>query len=443
MRKQPPQRPGRQAGLSLIETTLLLLIVSLLLLPLLKLIEIRRTAHRYDQTQGNLTTVASALHQHVQRNGRYPRPAARHLAEGDADFGRETSLALGDLPFCAGGGETLPCSTIRMRPGGPPALILIGDVPFAALGLESAAAVDGWGGKLTYAVTADLTEAAFFDDNGGGIRIVDADGDDHEGANGNAHFALVSHGVNQRGAFSIAGRLIAPCVTGAEARADVENCNNDGAFNSNFAEQVTEIGVAYNRQHAVAESPAYYDDFLRFSLSAPGDIWGRSRVSSLSPDVFKRNRGRVRIGAPPNGSLRLPIAMVEVMGHAATDRLLTPRICPYPTNRAAPRTGCAAVAASAGAGLVSPRYLPGVFTPSIIGGVVNPANAGRTGGGIDCGRRGVTGISAANEECALQEVANVGLLSGLQTLCTPDPRTGISRYPRGVNADGTLICERP
>lgn len=443
-------RPAdREDGLSLIETALLLLILSLLLLPVLEMIKLRQTAARQNNTQGHLATVTSALHQFALRNGRYPAPAHRNLAATDANFGREVPFSVSATPLC-GGGDALMCRTLgrdtTIDADSSPDFVLIGDVPIAALGLEPQAMLDGFGTKFTYAITAHLTNDAFFDENTGAIRVIDASGNNHDGTDGNAHFVLVSHGADQRGGFSISGMLVSTCGGGGVFAKDHDNCNNDGVFNTNAAPFTTEFGTDYGRQQSLVLGANYYDDYVSFAIAVPGDLWGRIATDSMEPDIFKRSSGRIRVGAVPPGSgdtFRVPVAMVEVIGDVATDRMLTARICPYPTNRSTPTANCSVVAANAGAGLVAPQYLPGVFTPSIIGGAVSTANANKAGGGIDCGGRGITGIGAANEECNLQQVNSVGLLGGLLTHCTPDPNTGISRYPRGVNANGTPICERP
>src|SRR5690606_18273347 len=61
------------------------------------------------------------------------------------------------------------CRTPGMRAGSS---ILLGTVPYAALGLSIKDAHDGWGNKITYAVTEVLTQTSTFNDQLGTIGLL-------------------------------------------------------------------------------------------------------------------------------------------------------------------------------------------------------------------------------------------------------------------------------
>jgi type II secretory pathway pseudopilin PulG len=426
-------------GLTLIEVCFGIIILGLLLLPMAKLYDIYRIKEVLTRSDGNIQVIQSALQKYALRNGRYPIPAQRDLAPDDAGFGQEYAGAIG----ACGGGDVVPCRTAGFNATNDD--ILIGDVPFATLGLPQMYITDGYGNKFTYAVTENQTvdppTPGIFDDKGS-IRVVDdADGDTN-GTNGDIHFVVLSHGEDGKGAFSLEGVLIQAC---AGAGADIENCDNDGEFNNNFA--FIDNDTPYGRLSVAAAGANYYDDYLRFSISASGDIWSRS---PSTPDIHNRNGtgGNILVGpladfnsdgftllAPADmdadgtpESADRPSQKVLVSGYVRGDALLTNRLCNF-------QDGCETVGGTGHLVGGGPYYAREQFHPGVIAGMPNPANANVSGGGIYCGaNRAMTGIDNVDERCTYNRMP--ALPAGVSN-CPPNTWT------RGVTAAGQLNCIVP
>ncbi|MDB2683057.1 hypothetical protein N9Z27_02260 [Alphaproteobacteria bacterium] len=355
----------KQDGLSLLETTILLLVLGLLLLPILHLQTINRKYEVVANTESNIHTLKSALRQYAMRNGRYPRPAARNLNETDATFGQEAAVT----GNCAGDDAT-PCRIAGAHDpdddgagtNGPyPNTVLIGDIPFASLGVPQHFIVDGWGSKFTYAISEGLTQtgpAMPFDETMGVIKITsleqkDVPGvdDDRLNTSSDAHFVIISHGSNQRGAWSISGQLISPCDPATPAR-EVENCNYnvDATFTDNSVTHSLVAGDGtvldpYEPFFSYANNADYFDDYIGFDVSISGNIWSKNNTDIAidpSPDIFSRGVRNIRIGQVPDNLtevqkpyLQTPQTSMEVIGDVIADELHVNTLCSYPSNRLA------------------------------------------------------------------------------------------------------------
>lgn len=399
-------------GFTVLEIAIGLLVLGLLATPAIQLYRLAVVERTLKQSDGHLIIIQSALQKFALRNGRYPVPAAFNLGPGVADFGREYT---GAINACAMGMDTV-CRAIGERDvilpaGNDP--VLIGSVPFAALGLPLRYARDGYAHKFTYAVTESMIAAASFVDDQGAVRVVDRANTDTPGTAANAHYALVAHGKDGKGAFNLTGTLSTPCTA---AGTDTNNCNNDAIFNNNFDYMGTAPFIEYKRYEATAAGAQHYDDYVRFSTTTTGDTWTQT---ANAPDIYSRNNGNIRIGPGP-----APTAKIEVMGNLRATRLRTTQLCVY--------GGCDA--AGPVAGLAVPAWPPLVFKPDIIGGTPNTANANRPGGGISCGDMGLTGIGLSDEECAYNRFP-VGMPLG--TTCPA------GQWARGTNAAGELNCVTP
>ncbi len=340
-----------QSGLSLIETAVLLIVLGLLLIPILHLQSIERKYEVVSETTTNIATIQSALRQYAVRNGRYPQPAQRNVSEGSSAFGTEYTGAIGN---CSGD-DTVPCRVAGARdpdPGNFTNSVLIGDVPFAEIGLPQNFIIDGYGSKFTYAITEGLTLPTnnfSTTETFGTIKVVDRGDTDRQNTESNAHFVIISHGENQRGAWSLSGQLIAPCNDGNNRREN-ENCNNaDSTFTDNLAsfkflisgedgssesDYTTEEKPWFSR----VENSDFFDDYIGFDTSISGEMWSKSNANNpLVSDVSSRIQGNIRIGRVPTNFTKEQIAkltrantQIEVMGNAMADEIRVNALCPYP-----------------------------------------------------------------------------------------------------------------
>lgn len=396
-----------KAGFTLIEITIGLAVLGLLMLPLIYFYNLHQTRERIAQSDGHLITIQSALQKFAIRNGRYPIPAAYGLGPGAANYGQEHG---GAIAACTAGMNTV-CRTAGFRDLLPPAgndPVLIGAVPFAALGLPQKISIDGYGRKITYAISETMTLTASFQDDRGVIKVVDRSGGNTSGTNNNAHYVVLSHGKDGKGAFTLDGVLVQACTPAGQ---DLANCNNDGSFNNNY-----DFLPEYVRYAVDPAGAQHFDDYTRFATTTTGDTWTKT---ANAPDIYNRNTGNIRMG--PGGT---PSARVEVMGNIKSDALNTTRLCLY--------GGCDTPGSITG--LAAPAHPPRVFKPEILGGTPNTANAAKAGGGISCGDKAMTGIGKSDEECNYNKFppgVNLG------------PTCPLGQFSRGTDAAGLLICATP
>ncbi len=164
---------NKRDGFSLIEVAIGLLIIGIIIGPMINEWGVYKKQQEYAVSTGNIATIKTALQKYVLNTGTYPAPADPGLASSNANYGKETSLTLAALLLVAcAPDKTVVCKATGYRNtdgtgGNDP--VLIGDLPFATIGLPKNYAVDGYGRKFTYAVSGNLTDkyaGAFGDGNG-------------------------------------------------------------------------------------------------------------------------------------------------------------------------------------------------------------------------------------------------------------------------------------
>lgn len=436
---------------------LALTIIGLLAIPYVMIYNVYVKQKAIRESDGYLQTIQDSLEKYVLQNGRYPLPAARNLAPTANGFGESYPAIAGNppltvaasiaaLPNCALAIATV-CKTPGMNLGAsvpiPPAInyVFIGDVPFATLGLPQRFMKDGYGGKFTYAVSAPLTDITTFREDWGTISVLDRTGGLTTFVTGNnAQYVVVSHGSDNKGAFSLQGTQIKTC-TGLGN--DITNCDNNAQFNNNY--DYNPDGT-YTRQETDVAGAGFYDDYLKLAINSSGNIW--ALTASPQPDIYTRNVGNARIGTwAPTGATgeiidsptQMPVAKLEVYGDIASDQIKTDRLCPTVPNTVASNCGgpgyCGCPNAGVTSGLVNTKIAPNVFSPAVIAGNIgsnpgdsmSPADADKPGGGINCGDMGVTGIHYADEKCFKKLPPSLG-------------KCGAGEYVSGITATGQFKC---
>lgn len=187
-----------EAGFTLIETAIVIMILSLVITPLFVYLTQQAKRKAVVKEEAVNERVIAALAQFVKDNGRFPCPADPALAADAVNFGVED---------CSGTDDPIH-----------------GDLPVNTLGLpfQLAANTNNW--KYIYAVTRPLTinlTAA------GNVQI-----DTNPASAGaeitNARFAVVNLGPEGVGGTTLSGTAGAPC---SDLDADAEeNCNGDNLF---------------------------------------------------------------------------------------------------------------------------------------------------------------------------------------------------------------------
>lgn len=290
-----------EAGFSLIELSIVLIIIGLLATPLIQ--EYGRyinNKHR-DDTAISIRTIDAALAAFQEANGRYVCPSDRSIPFGQPGHGFEDCDKFDDISAgeCGGDGG-LPGYCIAAGVGAP-GDVYIGGVPYATLGIPFKETLDGWSNSITYAVTAAMarSEPATFDPGVSAVRVrselqLPTEGDLFHGL-------LVSAGDNGAGAFNIQGQQN-PCVM---AYAESENCNNDSVFMTSLRTEV--------------QGPNYYDDTIRPRRWDNASIWAYEMGSDSN--IYSVNSGNVGIGVPS------PTARLDISGNLRTNQLHSNRYC--------------------------------------------------------------------------------------------------------------------
>ena len=231
----------KQSGFTLVELTVVLVIVALLIGGLLVPLSTQQDIRSRQETEKSLSEIKEALIGYAAINGRLPCPADRSVATGTASAGTESVTAVGG-----------PCSCTTAASGiaGPGAICndtapesITGAIPWASLGLRES---DAWGQRYTYRVTtrfarlansqtdfactppSNPVSAAFALCSQGDMTIrITAGG---TAIASNVPAVIVSHGRNSQGGFMTNGTQIA-----GAAGDELENADSDADFVSKSA----------------------------------------------------------------------------------------------------------------------------------------------------------------------------------------------------------------
>ena len=239
-----PKRP-RQEGFTLLELSVVLLIISLMVgfgleatLSTLKTSDITTTRER-------LKVIHQAMDLYLQQNSRYPCPAPITAVPGGATFGTEAAVSATCSALGAVAGTTVS-GTVRM-----------GAVPIRALNLPEEYIRDAWNNKFLYAVTAALVSTATYGASVGTVAITDGFGNNVTAAESPAYI-IVSHGLDQKGAYNYKSAAVG-VACGASTNKDVENCDADAAF----------VDTQFNDGDVAA---SFFDDFVTWGMRCNGVV---------------------------------------------------------------------------------------------------------------------------------------------------------------------------
>lgn len=446
-------------GFTLIEVSIALIIVGLIMVPMLQIYKNTLMQRKISDTNTNIGLVYAALGKYVEKNGRYPAPAQPNIPLNQAGSGQALAgnVLLAPPAACAVNSVTV-CSApgtgaidVDADNDGTPEtadFVLIGAIPFATLGIPYQATIDGYGYQFKYAVTASMTNEPTFENNRGIIQVQN-DGRlparplVYDAGTPQAHFVVVSHGEDARGAFNQSGTVTIACGTVANGL-DFENCDNDRVFRSNIfqfedtpdttpgVDGEPDGDIQFNR----VAGAQMFDDFVASTSSTATGLW--SYIPNQSMINTTQQDGGVELGVDPacaNASC-IPRVRMNVNGNVLVEGdLRTQRLCDVN------EPDC---------NITNAVTMPsGWFTPQVIAGTPNApgegdvswsaARQGNQGAGILCtGDRGLRGINNFDEEC--QNTVRVGNPTIVGAGCNP---SSDGRYPVGINAAGQIICEIP
>lgn len=213
-----PHSPAApQTGFTLVELTMVLVIVALLSTGLMFGVSAQRTVAESAEAQRQLENIRETLLGYAMSNGRLPCPAK---PDTSSELGGNEELA------CTTPGCPLPSGAPLGIPPDKVCALEFGVLPWKTLGI---AEIDPWGNRFTYFVGNEFSKPFVWEEVKNGIRARFAmetkgranieDGANHVSA-GEIPAVIVSHGSRAAGAYQPTGNQL-PGVTGDE----LENAN--------------------------------------------------------------------------------------------------------------------------------------------------------------------------------------------------------------------------
>ena len=241
-RKPETCHTQRNAGFSLLELSIVILIFSSIAVMGLQLVSKMVTRKVYFTTQSQLMTLDTAMMKFYRVYGRLPCPADRTLAITNASYGNEGNC----------GGAT---STVS------------GMIPFRAMNLPVNTVIDGYNNRINYVVSRELattstfTTAANIEVRSGNLQQPCSSSCTvlANPATGNgAAYVLFSNGEDKRGAVNMLGTTSFPCYSStSDTRIDSQNCAA-GALTIGISSTV----YYDSRYNNGTQNANYFDDII-------------------------------------------------------------------------------------------------------------------------------------------------------------------------------------
>ncbi len=240
-------RIGSRHGFTLIELAIVLAILGLLLGGGSMLLQPLLDNNKRNETKARLKLIEDALTLYAATNYDLPCPSNPALGSGSGQNGNEANPAAVCNATMASGG-----------------------VPWRTLGLSEADVVDGWGRRISYAVTGNLAVTA-----GGplncpvlGFGAITQGVLQNRGANdaailpagagpAKAAYVLISHGENGAGGYLPSGAQIPAALASATELANIKAIGSGGAA----------AAVFYYEKRAAGDAIVGFDDIVRSRTS--------------------------------------------------------------------------------------------------------------------------------------------------------------------------------
>ncbi|MBL4803470.1 MAG: type II secretion system protein [Alphaproteobacteria bacterium] len=326
---------GTMKGFTVVELAIVMVIIGLIIAAALPSLRTYKNTNDFYETQENMQAAHDALREYFGLQGRYPCPADPTLSIDDPNFGLEPAdCKLVEADPCPTGVVCTNTGTRDADNDGNPDAIMIGVLPSRTLAeamrfapFEVAEGKDAYLGQITYAVT----EAMALRSNTiirpaniqlGAITVRDEFSRDIIDPPQSAHYVIVSHGYNSRGAYNLEGNQVGDCDVNTIAAGlpsppppgdidvagtpgielELENCDNDdGRFISGL--------------QSLVDGDNYFDDHVVFNARTATSLW---RQSSTNPNfLYNTNFGNVGIGT------NTPLDKLDVNGNLRAETSIT------------------------------------------------------------------------------------------------------------------------
>jgi prepilin-type N-terminal cleavage/methylation domain-containing protein len=227
----------RQAGYSLVELAVVLLIVGIVTAGGVSMLSEDTKFNKYEQTHEEMIDIDDGLAVFLSQNDRLPCPAPLTAVKGDSTYARETDCT----------DTTPPAGTFRIEhPASSGNYVRIGAAPIYDMEMPDEYVADAWYGKYLYAVSESLT-STMTSSSTGNITVQDGASADIQTE---VAWVVVSMGKDTMGAYAArTDNMILNCASGT---LDEENCDyNNGIFRD----------TTFNDGSITAN---YFDDIIRW-----------------------------------------------------------------------------------------------------------------------------------------------------------------------------------
>jgi len=314
-------------GFSLLELALVMIIMGIMYAAVFSAYEHYQNQKKLDNTYETMRLIQGAFSEFAFKNKRYPCPASRTAAPGDADYGVEncTNSPPGVVIADTGrdvGDDFVPATGTES--------VMIGAIPYKTMEpflvdnvLLANHTIDTWGNKYTYAVTDLLAFTSSYNDEWGALAIEDEYGDSIINPANKAHIVVFTHGPDGKGAYSMDGVSVDSCnfITlppsptpppGPALLDELENCDDDDGDFLNALENNSDI--------------SYFDDTLNYQINKVSELWttvGTVMYNSAPVNLYTNtNPGNVGIGVKdPNEKLEF------ADGFTVSDNVILTSVC--------------------------------------------------------------------------------------------------------------------
>lgn len=297
-----------EAGFSLIELAIVMVIISLLVLPLIRYYDLYRVNKAMGDTKDKQIALNTAINEFYGANGRYPCPSDRSLGFGDPGHGKELcpeTAALAPNSCSAGNGYC------HVNTGSDRAMI--GSIPYVTLDIPYSRTLDGWNRNMSYVVSEDLAiipAGTEFNPNNSNV-VLNAFDEDGNPIIVKHHGLIISHGPNGAGSYDSYG-VRTPCLLDVY---EGENCNDN---NATFVQRK-------DNGASLGNNDGYYDDLVAPSSWNSSSVWEFDDPDD-DPDTANDNVVAVVPGNLGVGT-KTPTEKLEVVGGLKTKNIHSDKIC--------------------------------------------------------------------------------------------------------------------
>jgi len=249
-------------GFTLIELSIVLLIVGLLIAGAAQAFNLYIAKTRLQETKTNLGQIHQALENFVAEKGRMPCPSPLGAAVNTPAYGNEDCSTASGSMRVAGARDTAADADAAFDP------VLIGTIPIRTLSLPDGKMVDGYRHRFQYVVTESMTDVLTFNKNHGVLNLIDGATPPNSVAIPPNTGTYIVYSLGQKGAggYSVGGIMGQACEPASK---DGENCDNN---NATFIK---------TDQRSTADGPVYFDDIFDYTEPEADNIMPSGAVMAF------------------------------------------------------------------------------------------------------------------------------------------------------------------